>query len=893
MRPAGTSSPRPWSATGAARPAAPAAAPTVRPAGGGRGTGGPGRGGSGGGGRGGSGGGGGSRGSGGGAGGTGPGRRRLIDYPRAGRTGVRRWLPSWKLLSGLFLTLVALVVGAGVVAYAMVEIPEPDDFAQAQTTTVYYADGTTVMGSFGIQDRVIVTGDEIPEHVRAAVVAAEDRTFYENAGISPTGLARALWTNLRGGDRQGGSTITQQYAERYYFGETVTSYTGKAKEALLAIKLDQAQDKDEILENYLNTIYLGRGAYGVETAAQKYFGVSAAELTVSQAALIAGIIPSPSNWDPAENPEKAQERWEYVLDGMVTTGALTQDERDAQVFPETVPPREDDRLAGPGGYLMAMVKKEILEKSPITEEELETRGYRIITTVDRGMQISIETVAAGLPADRAPNLRIGAVTLDPADGGIKALYGGPDYVTVGQNAVTQSIAQAGSTFKPLTLVGYLEEGGSLRSRYDGDSGLKIGDYADTERGLPNFGGQDFGEIDVVRATAQSVNTVYAQMNEEITPEKTIDVARRAGVPESVAIDPVTSNVLGTASPNPIHMATVFNTLAAQGTRHEPFIVRTVEYLDGGTAYQGGEEGAPVFEPDVMADTTYALTQVVERGSGERADIGRPLAGKTGTSNDNKSAWFIGYTPQLTTAVVLFQPSADGTVAEEITPFGDFAQSQITGGSYPAILFQQHMSTIHEGLEVVDFPERADVGEPNKPPLIAVPSVVGLSEAEASSTLQAAGFRVDVARGTSPDVPEGTVISQSPSGEAERGSTVTITVSEGTGEVDVPDVVGLTQQAARSALEGAGFGVGVSEQASDEPAGTVLSQDPSGQAAEGSTVTIVVSSGPEEEEPEPEPEPTPTEPPPGEDEGDGGGDAGGGNGGGNGGNLIPAPPGLQP
>src|SRR5690606_21791936 len=281
-----------------------------------------------------------------------PRRRRLIDYPRRDKRGFARWVPSWRLVLGTFATLLVLGVGAFAVAYAMVDIPEPDDFVAAQTTTVYYADGETVMGTFGEQNRVLVDGDQIPEVMRQATVAGEDRSFYENPGINPTGLARAMWNNLRGGDRQGGSSITQQYAERYYIGQTVDDYAGKVREALLAIKLDRAQDKDEILGNYLNTIYFGRDSYGVQTAAQAYFGVDAADLDVSQAALLAGVIPSPNNFDPRVSPEQAERRWNYVLDGMVATGALTQAERDAQTFPETVEYSRSDTFAGPTGYLL-------------------------------------------------------------------------------------------------------------------------------------------------------------------------------------------------------------------------------------------------------------------------------------------------------------------------------------------------------------------------------------------------------------------------------------------------------------------------------------------------------------------------------------------------------------
>ncbi|MBC7291887.1 MAG: transglycosylase domain-containing protein [Actinotalea sp.] len=805
-------------------------------------------------------------------------------------------MPSWKLVLGLFLLLLAALVGVAAWAYATTDIPEPDEFAQAQTTTVYYADGETVLGTFGDANREIISGDQIPQHVKDAVVAAEDRTFYENAGISPTGMARALWNNLRGNSRQGGSTITQQYAERFYFGTTVDDYAGKAREAILAVKLDQAQDKDEILENYLNTIFFGRGSYGIERAAQAYFGVPAAELDVSQAALIAGIIPSPNNWDPRTDPARAEQRWNYVLDGMVVIGSLTQAERDAMVFPETIEYVRDNRLAGPRGYLWDLVRREVIARSPVSEDELETRGYRIVSTIEVPMQESIEAAATELPEDRPENLRVAMVSLDPADGAIKALYGGPDFVTVSRNAVTQDIAQAGSTFKPFTLVAYLENGGSLRSRYNGDNGLEIEGFPNPVR---NFGETDFGDTDLIRATAQSVNTVYAQMNVEPGvqegPAATVDVAVRAGVRED-AVDlqpPVPSNVLGTPSVNPIDMAEAYNTFAAQGVHHEPFIVRTMEYLDGGTVYEGGDQGERVFAEDVMADTTFALQAVVESGSGQPAqEIGRPSAGKTGTSNDNRSAWYVGFTPQLTTAVAMYQVSEDGRSAEPITPFGGYRE--ITGGTVPVRAWTAHMTRALEGTEVIPFPERADVGEPNVPPIIAVPSVVGLPEAEAVATLRSAGFEAAVQRSTDPQVPEGRVISQSPRGEAEQGSTVTIVVSEGTGLVNVPDVVGLNAQRAVSTLEAAGFSVASREVESDEQRGRVVAQNPSGQAEPGSTVTIDVSAGPAEPEPEPEetrtppgrepdPEPTePTDPPPGDGETDGDPEASG---------LLP--PGLRP
>ena len=793
-----------------------------------------------------------------------PPRGRIIDYPRWGKTGFRRWIPSWRLLLGIFLTVVAAVLIVIFAWYSSVAVPTAADFtAEYQTTTVYYADGVTEMGSFAEQNRVIVDGDTIPEHVRWAVVAAEDRTFYENPGIDPAGIARALWQNLRGGSRQGGSSITQQYAERYYHGRTITDYRGKIEEVFLAIKLARAEDKEEILANYLNTIYFGRDSYGIETAAEAYFGVGVADLDVSQAALLAGVIPSPNNFDPRASQENAERRWNYVLDGMVTIGALSQAERDAQVFPEVIEFTRSDTYAGTQGYLLDMVRREITSRSAITDAEIDHTGFRIVTTIDKPLQEMAEAAIAVIPEDRPENLRTALVTLDRETGAIRALYGGPDYLTIARNAVTQDVAQAGSTFKPFTLVAYLENGGSLKSRYNGNSRAPVEGFPE---GVRNFGGQSFGEIDVLRATASSVNAVYAQMNVEIGPAETLRAARDAGVcADGVTTDgecpvldgqEVPANVLGTASPHPLDMAQSFNTFANEGLRTEPYIVQSVEYLDGRLVYEGANDPVRAFDADVMADTTYALSEVVRNGTARGAQaVGHPVAGKTGTSNENRSAWFIGYSMHMTTAVAMYQVGEDEegrATTEPITPFGGVRE--VTGGSHPLTVWTTFMTPAHAGLEVIPFPPPADVGTPNTPPLAVIPSVVGMAEADAVAALEAAGFAVAASLVNDPDVAPGIVVSQDPpgGGEAEMGSTVTIAVSDGPGTVSVPNVVGSQENSARNQLEQAGFVVAV-QQASDPDvqAGRVISQSVSGQAQPGSTVTIVVSTGPAEPPPEEE------------------------------------------
>jgi membrane peptidoglycan carboxypeptidase len=589
--------------------------------------------------------------------------------------------------------------------YARIPIPLPADFAQAQSSIFYYSDEATEMGRIGLANRESVSIADLPDYVPLAIVAAEDRTFYSNPGIDFLGTGRALFKTVVLGHRQGGSSITQQYVERYYFGKTTTDLVGKTKEALLALKIDQQQDKDRILENYMNTIYFGRGAYGIQAAAREYFNVNAADLTVSQAALLAGIIPAPSAWDPRVNPVQAEARWNYVLDGMVAAGWPTPSDRLRLAFPETAEYRKDNTFGGPQGYLLREAIVEVAAKTGLSQDEVETGGFTIVTSIDWATQQAAQNAAATLPEDHSPNLRLAIVTLDPTSGAITSMYGGADYVTIQRNAVTQDIAQAGSTFKPFALIAALEKGIALESVYSGASPQAIAGFS---KPVKNFGNENFGDITITTATAHSVNTVYAQIARDVGPDKVVDVAVRAGLPENTSgLEANPANVLGTASPHPLDMASAYATIAAQGVRHEPFLVATVTDAAGGVVYAHEVTEKRVFSPEVMADTTYALQQVVLHGSGSyAARLGRPIAGKTGTSSDNKSAWFIGFTPQIVGAVAVYQVGADGSV-EAITPFGGF--KQITGGSVPCRIWTAMMGEVLPPLPVEQFPPRSYVG----------------------------------------------------------------------------------------------------------------------------------------------------------------------------------------
>ena len=730
-------------------------------------------------------------------------KRGFFDYPRSGKGPIRRWVPSWRVVVGTGLTFVALVAGLVIAAYASIDIPNgPDEFALAETSKVYYSDGVTEMATYAEQDREIVTTDQIPEHVKQAVVAAEDRSFYENSGIDPQGMARALIGNLKGGRTTGGSTITQQYVERYYTGQTTSDYVGKFKEVLMAVKIDRQEDKDEILTNYLNTIYFGRGANGIQVAALKYFGVPASDLTVEQAALIAGVIPNPTGWDPRNDPEKALERWNYVLGGMVTQGYITQAERDAMVYPEAIPFEQKNKLAGPRGYLLDMVTRELESDAAIDEEALLTQGLTIVTTIDKGIQDMAEAAIAEMPADHSPNLVKTIVTIDPATGGYLALYGGADFTAVQLNGATQGSTQAGSTFKPFTLMAGLEAGKTLTDTFDGNSPKMFGDYK-----ASNFDLDDFGQISLEKATANSVNTAYVQLNEEIGPDKTVDAAVRAGIPaDSKGLEANLANVLGTASVTPVALTSAYATFAAQGVYHDPHILASV-VRDGEVTYTPPNTPEQRFEAANVAELTYALTKVVEDGSGKKAAaLDVPIAGKTGTSQENKSAWFVGYTPQFVTAVTLYQTGLDGS-EEQISAFG--GKSEITGGSIPVEVWTNYMGKVLDGRDVVEFPERTKkktkptptatpsatpepTPEPTtEPPVVAPVTVpgglVGRSQGEADGSIRAAGLNASVTEVFDSNVAKGVVVSVVPGAGSSTpaGSTVTIVVSKGPDPASVP------------------------------------------------------------------------------------------------------------
>ena len=600
-----------------------------------------------------------------------------------------------------FITLATLFA----VAYFTVSIPNPNAFVSSQSTIIQYSNGVEI-GRFGAQNRTIVPLAKIPLNVRRAVLSAEDRPFYSERAFSISGILRALINNLRGGALQGGSTITQQYAKTAFLTPE-RNLQRKVKELVISIKLEQQLSKDQIFENYLNTIYFGRGSYGVETAAQQYFNRSVDQLTLAQAAVIASILRSPGYYDPQyskANNERLHNRFNYVIAGMVTAKWITPEEAAKVKFPTISPPVTSGSLSGPKGYIMAAAQKE-LNSLGFSDQQLLVGGLIVRTTLDqKAQQSAVDAVNKQTPKRAPENLHIGLVAIRPGTGEIVALYGGKDYLVRQLSDATQSIALAGSTFKPFALIAGLEQGIPLTSVWNGNSPQVFDDAGKPYR-VSNYGNEKWGQVSLLKATAHSVNTVFVPLGIQVGPLKVVDAARRAGIPPDVAMMPTPSVVLGAASPHVIDVASAYATFAAQGIYAKPFLISQVQGSNKGILYQARPQGQEVFAKDVMADLTYALQQVVKNGTASygTAGLGRPAAGKTGTSEQNASAWFSGYTPQLAASVAFFRDTASQTLN------GIGGLNSVTGGTFPAKMWTAFMKGALAGQKKLSFPAPVHIG----------------------------------------------------------------------------------------------------------------------------------------------------------------------------------------
>ena len=606
--------------------------------------------------------------------------------------------------AGSVLGVVALVA----VGYAVTDVPPPSASATATATRILYSDGSE-LGRVGAENRIPVKITEIPEHVQLAVLAAEDRGFYSEPGISPRGIARALLTNVRGGGevQQGGSTITQQYAKNAFLTSERT-YTRKVKEVFIALKMTRTVEKSQILEDYLNTIYFGRQVSGIEVAARTYFGKPTSDLTVAEGAVLAGLIRSPARLDPAKHPRDAEARWGSVLDGMVKQGWLTPADRAAQVFPKVLAigagPRNND-LSGPKGHVITAVLQELSENG-FPEDRLSVGGLVVQTTIRKNAQdaavAAVQEVTGGTPA--GADLQGALVSVKPGTGEVWAYYGGADgtgfdYAGQGEGR------QPGSSFKPYVLATALEQGISLDTRLDGNNGK---DFPGLKKPIENFGDDSFGRVDLVEATQRSINTAYYELGLEVGPAKVAELAHRAGIPEAVPLagsDGVTNGSisLGGYEVHVIDQAVGFATFANKGVPMKPFMVINVKRGDEVVYNADISAGPAAFSEDVAADATFAMQAVVRRGTGRgaRLDGGRESAGKTGTSSDNKDAWFVGFTPELSTAVWLGYATPKTITLDGV---------EVTGGGFSSRIWKAYMDPALAGMPETELPDRAGVGD---------------------------------------------------------------------------------------------------------------------------------------------------------------------------------------
>jgi membrane peptidoglycan carboxypeptidase len=541
------------------------------------------------------------------------------------------------------------------------------------------------------------------------VLAAEDKNFYSQGAFNPIAILRGAINTALGRGLQGGSTITQQYAKTAFLTPDRTIQR-KIIELIIAIKLENQLSKDEIFENYLNTIYFGRGAYGVETGAQLYFGRGADQLSIPQAAVLASILRSPGFYDPEYregNRERLEARYKYVLNNMVDEGWLSEDDaaKYLKKLPTIRPRLSTGQLAGNKGHLIEAVRKE-LNTLGFPDEQLMIGGLTVRTTLEKNAQLAAETAVFKEAPKKAPdNLHIGLISIRPGTGEIVAMYGGKDYLERQLNDATQGITQAGSTFKPFALIAALEQGISLASVWNGDGPKIFDDFNGRPYEVSNYGDKSFGDISLLKASASSINTIYVPLGIKVGVDKVIEAARRAGIPDSVAMVPSPSVVLGVASPRVIDVANSFATFAANGVRAKPFLVKEVLGANKGVLYQARIETEQVFDEDVMADLNYALGEVVRAGTATSAlrSFGRPAAGKTGTSQSNASAWFSGYTPQLATSIAFYRDDA----TQSLNGIGGL--NSVTGGSFPARIWNAYMKVALKGAPIIDFAPPSFIG----------------------------------------------------------------------------------------------------------------------------------------------------------------------------------------
>ncbi|PWK72278.1 membrane peptidoglycan carboxypeptidase [Streptomyces sp. CG 926] len=681
--------------------------------------------------------------------GTGRPDKRLINYPRSDRDGWKRFVPSWKFVAGTALGFFAVITAGAGIGIAMVSTPDPNKAAQAQNNVFYWADGSQMVATGGSMNRQIVPISSIPRSMRDAVISAENESFETDKGVDPMGVARAVYNMATGGSTQGGSTITQQYVKNTYLDSDQT-LKRKATELFIAIRLGVSEEKDKVLAGYLNTAYYGRDAYGIQAAARAYFGKDSQNLNPSECAFLAAMLKGPNLYNPdggigaaatpALNEKRARERWSWVLDREVEVGRMAKAERakftDAD-FPPRVESEQARGMTGQIGYLVDTAKAYVMKTKGITPEQMALGGYRIKTTFQKprvdALVKAVEDTRNGFIDEKGrPEtdtfVQFGSASVDVKTGALVALYGGPgwDHKYFSNNANTSGVP-VGSTWKPYVLAAAMEygtqnskgKGISADSKYmandltviNNREGKPLRDASGAPFKQKNESPTPFGYVTLNEAMEKSINVPFAQLVFDVGHDKVRAVAKSTGILEE-SINPNTdaSFALGTSTPSAIRMADSYATFAASGTHREPFSVTEVE--KNGEKLSGFEapKDQRAMDSAVADNITKVLENVVENGTGKKVQkLGRPAAGKTGTTDENKSAWFVGYTPELSTSVVLFRTDPNSADKKLISMKGVGDIPSLHGGDIPAEIWTEYMGAALKGLPVKQFPEAEDIG----------------------------------------------------------------------------------------------------------------------------------------------------------------------------------------
>ena len=660
-------------------------------------------------------------------------------------------------------TVVVVILASFIFLPLPANLPEARPIEAGQVSRVYDQNGQEIGQFREFEQSIPVRPTDIPAHVKQAVISAEDRNFYRHGGVDIRGSTRALVADIRGqGITQGGSTITQQYVKNTYVGKERT-IARKVREAVVASQLDRQVDKDTILFQYLSTLYLGEGAYGVGAASETYFRKPVTDLSVSEAALLAGVIPAPSRYEPRGNPELAEMKRKLVLDKMLQEGYLKADQHaDAVAQPIRLlaagedPPAEPHTAVYPARspptkypYFLDYVRKYL--NARYGAKRVDTGGLRIQTSLDPKIQDEAERSVAealkGVPPTKDPDtgrpvpLEMSLVSVEPQTGLVKALIGGRDFAAPGGQvnlalggclrpppknkieveATCWSLAdegkyvmgggtgrQPGSSFKPFVLATALEKGVSPAKVYPAPNQFRVPDCKQAKGCvIENYEGASYGSADLKTATRKSINTVYAQLIRDIGCKETADMAKRLGIKTayySPSFNTCSGNyALGVIEVSPLDMASAYSTFAARGLRQDPTPVIRVEDARGEVLEDNRRREPERVLDEVIADNMNDIMKgVIEAGTGTRANINRPTAGKTGTAQNSQDSWFVGYTPTMSTAIWV------GYRDRPLPMHGIKGCRAMTGGCLPATTWKNFMSTALKDVPVTQFNEPAPI-----------------------------------------------------------------------------------------------------------------------------------------------------------------------------------------